>query len=258
MYSPRDVELINRMRRLSDDGVPLARAAELARSEVRELPGESLSEGLVARMLSALLSWDERRAADAWTDMLERFDLQTGFKRVVVPLLKEVGNGWHDGVVSVAQEHFATNFVRARLDYLSRQVTPPAGAPVVLFACLEGEHHEVGLLMLAVMVRFNGLRTIYLGQDVPESALLRTLEDAQPQVAALNAGTVAGASRMRELLPRIRAAAPLTDVVFGGYAFDAELADRAIPGAHYGGEDLEAAVVTINHLGRRARAGGTG
>lgn len=257
MYSMADIELINRMRRFSERGIPLARAADMARAEVRDRPGQVLSADLMSRLADALLAWDEARADDAWTEMLEKFDLQTAFERVVVPLLKEVGNRWHDGAVSVAQEHFVTNFVRARLDYLGRQVSPMAGAPTVLLACLEGERHEVGILMLTVMLRLSGLRTVYLGQDVPDDALLRTVEDLQPEIVAVNAGTTAGAEKLPALVPRLNDAAPLTEVVFGGGAFDAAPALREVPGAHYAGSDLSAAVVTINHLGRRARSGGT-
>jgi methanogenic corrinoid protein MtbC1 len=256
MYSLADIELINRMRRLSEQGVPLTRAAELARREMAERGGRTLSDGLVGRLFTALMSWDEAAASSAWMDALETFDIQTTFDRVVVPLLRDVGNAWHDGTVSVAQEHFASNFVRARLDLLSRQVTPVAGAPLVLLACMEGEHHELGLLMLAVMVRFSGLRTIYLGQDVPDDALLRTAEDAQPNVLAVNAGTTAGAQRLLPLLPRIRAAAPLTEVVYGGGGFDSDATARQLEGASYGGADLGSAVLLINQLGRRARTGG--
>ena len=256
LYSLRDIELINRMRRLSEQGVPLVRAADLARQEMAERGGRTFSDSLVSKLFSAVVTWDEAKASAAWIEAFEMFDIQTAFDRVVVPLLKEIGNAWHDGTVSVAQEHFASNFIRARLDLLSRQVTPLADAPTALLACLEGEHHEIGLLMLAVVLRFNGIRTIYLGQDVPDDALIRTVEDAQPNVLAVNAGTSEGARRLRSLVPQIRAAAPLTEVVFGGGAFDAEASARQVEGAHYGGADLGAALLLINQLGRRARTGG--
>lgn len=260
MYSMADIDLIRRMHQLSQQGVPLSRAAEIGRREAGEREGRGDGAAVVAGISSgltgALLTWDEALASDVWTSAIDRLDLVTAFERVIIPAMREVGDAWHAGRITVAQEHFATNFVRARLDLLSRQVIPLREAPSVLFACLAGEHHEIGLLMLAVMCRFQGLRTIYLGQDVPDDALIRTAEDSQPEVLALNAGTVEGARRMPEIVGAVRAAAPLTDVVFGGWAFESDAALRAVDGAHYGGGDLQTAMALISRLGRAARPGG--
>ena len=258
MYSRADVELIRRMRALALRGMPLAAAAEKALAEApeRAAAGESTTVALRERMTRALLAFDEAGAAAAWSEATESFDILTVFERVVVPLMREVGLGWHAGTVTVAQEHFATNFVRARLDLLTRQVAPLAGAPTVLLACIEGEHHELGLLMLTVMLRFQGLRTIYLGQDVPGDALIRTSEDTQPEVVALNAGTLDGARRLPAVVSVLREAVPFSAIVYGGGAFEIEPGLRMGDGARYGGPNLTAAVTLINQLGRSARPGG--
>lgn len=256
LYSTRDIELVTRMRRLSEQGVPLGKAADMARLEMRERGGHSFSEAVAGKLFRSLLNWDEARAADSWMEMLDSFDIQTAFQRVVIPVLKDVGDGWHAGTVSVGQEHFATNFIRSRLDVLGRQATPREDAPSVLFACLQGEQHEMGILMLAVMARLAGLRTIYLGRDVPDEALVRTVEDSQPNVIAVNAGSAEAARRFAKLAPLLEGAAPLAAVVVGGRGFDSDAEARAIPGAHYAGPTLDDAVITINHLGRKVRAGG--
>lgn len=258
MYSHSDVELVIRMKALAQQGMPLAAAAERARSEQVGQPavGEPASATIRERLTRALLAFDDQRASAVWSEALETFDLFAVFERVVAPMMREIGTGWHNGTISVGQEHFATSFVLARLNLLSRQVRPVAGAPVVVLACLEGEHHELGLLMLAVMLRFQGLRTIYLGRDMPDAALTRTIEDTQPEVVALSVGTAQGARRLPGIVSLLNEAAPLTAIVYGGGAF--EDGQEARPaGAYYGGGDLPSAVGLINQLGRRARPGGT-
>lgn len=258
MYSRTDVELVRRMQVLSQQGLPLSVAAEKALSEAAGRLSAGVGvDGLRERLTAALLAFDEGASAAAWSETLELFDILTVFERVVVPVMREIGLRWHAGTVSVGQEHFATNFVRARLDLLSRQVTPLPGAPTVVLACLEGEQHELGLLMLAVMLRFQGLRTIYLGQDVPNDALVRTVEDTQPEVLAVNGGTAEGARKLPAVVAALRDTAPFTAIVYGGGAFDAEPDLRIHDGARYGGSSLTAAVTLINQLGRKARPGGT-
>ena len=111
------------------------------------------------RFLQALTRFDERAAHDAWSETLERRDVLAAFEELLVPTLVDIGDAWHAGRLNEAQEHFASAFIRARLDSLARVARPLSGAPVVLLACAEGEQHELGLLMLNVLARFQGLAT---------------------------------------------------------------------------------------------------
>jgi methanogenic corrinoid protein MtbC1 len=255
MYSATDVEMVRRMRELSLRGVPLTRAAELAKG-ARTVPETALaSSSATAELLAALLRFDEPAASAAWARVTSTNDLLTAFETVLIPVLHEVGEAWHRGEATVAQEHFVSNFIRARLDALSRQVHPLAGAPVVLLACLEGEQHELGLLMLAVLLRFNGLATIYLGRDVPVVDLVRTVEDVQPRVAVLHACLSAPSLVLQAVAPRLLERAPRTAIVFGGGAFDTDARLRAVPGARYGGPTLSTALALTARVAR-ARTGG--
>jgi methanogenic corrinoid protein MtbC1 len=110
--------------------------------------------------------------------------------------------------------------------------------------------------MLAVTLRFQGLRTLYLGQDVPTDALIRTVEDVQPEVLALNAGTPEGARHLPEVAATLAETAPLTAIVYGGFAFDSEPALRSdAANTRYGGRGLLEAAALINELAR-SRTGG--
>jgi len=89
-----------------------------------------------------------------------------------------------------------------------------------------------------------------------DDALIRTSEDTQPVVVALNASTPEGARSSSAVVSVLREAAPLSAVVCGGGAFETEPGLRIEDGARYGGSSLTAAVTLINQLGRSARPGG--
>ena len=38
---------------------------------------------------------------------------------------------------------------------------------IAVLACAPGEHHEIGLLMLAILLRADGWQVAYLGADTP-------------------------------------------------------------------------------------------
>lgn len=89
-----------------------------------------------------------------------------------------------------------------------------------------------------------------------DDALIRTSEDTQPVVVALNASTPEGARSSSAVVSVLREAAPLSAVVYGGGAFELEPGLRIEDGARYGGSSLTAAVTLINQLGGSARPGG--
>lgn len=259
LYTRADVAALRRMSELSRNGVSLAVAARMA---TRELEGESApSAAEITRpgrgealqsFIEALLSFNENRATEEWTTYLAVSDISTLLRHIAIPALQSIGDGWHEGTVSVAQEHFASGFIRSRLEALARQQPAPRGAPVVLLACLPENWHEMSLLMMNVVLRFRGLRTVYLGQSVPAEDLVRTVEDLQPAVVVLHGYDDAAFGQLEELVPRIHEGAPYTRVVYGGRPFENGRVPVAAT-ATFGGRTIEEGVETIDALSREQR-----
>jgi methanogenic corrinoid protein MtbC1 len=82
----------------------------------------------------------------------------------MIPYLREVGDRWAEGHVSVAQEHFATNFLHARLLAFARGWDRGLG-PRALLACAPGEQHTFGLIAFGVALHQLGWRITYLGAN---------------------------------------------------------------------------------------------
>jgi methanogenic corrinoid protein MtbC1 len=92
--------------------------------------------------------------------------LDESFLEVLAPALVEVGERWATGHVTIAQEHLASATVRTALQKLLSDARGDVRGTAVL-ACAPGERHEIGLLMLAVLLRSDGWRVAYLGADTP-------------------------------------------------------------------------------------------
>ncbi|MGK2965894.1 MAG: MerR family transcriptional regulator [Tepidiformaceae bacterium] len=252
LYSGADIDAIRRMAALARDGMSLPSAARLVLTggpAAAALAPTTLSERR-ERLISALLSFDEPAAAAIWGDVLAISDVVRAMEDLAVPVLREIGDRWHRGEATVAQEHFATQFIRARLDTLSRQFPAPRTAPAVLLTCLPGERHEVALLMLAVLVRHRGLRPVYLGADVPLDTIVRTALDLPAAVIAVHALAPESGALVRDLATQLNALSPAS-VVYGGPAFDPPAALQDLGPAVYGGTSLNGAVETIDRLARQ-------
>ena len=101
--------------------------------------------------------------------------LEQALAEVVTPALQWAGEAWHRGELSVAQEHAITAKVRAHLGKLISEGRGGVRGSAVL-ACAPGEHHDIGLLMLAVMLRADGWRVEFLGADTPVDAAVAFAE----------------------------------------------------------------------------------
>ena len=114
LYSTADVRRVGRMRELLATGVSAAEAAREALSEPRR-PRRPTVEGVPVELGDAIRRLDDAAAHAAFDRLLADFSLDAVLDGAVLPLLRELGEGWEKGEVSIAQEHFASHLVRGRL-----------------------------------------------------------------------------------------------------------------------------------------------
>lgn len=142
---------------------------------------------------AAVEAFDSEAAEIAIARLLWDIPLSGAVVGVVLPFLREVGDRWESGTLSVAHEHFVSEMLRRKLSALA--ATPPrpllqdsaASAPVVLLACPPGERHDMVLLCVALMLRERGVRTRFLGADTPIPAILTAARGSDADAVLLAA-----------------------------------------------------------------------
>jgi methylmalonyl-CoA mutase cobalamin-binding subunit len=252
-YSDAEVERLRLLRRATDAGRSISDVAGLERDSLAELvrgdeagrraAGRSAPEGSPVPDLEALALSLDGEGLEAG---LRRALLARGFvgfaEQVAAPLLRRLGDGWHAGEVTVAQEHLATATVRRVLE-TTRDMGGGAengSRPVAVVATLDGERHEVGALMVATTATLAGWRVAYLGADLPIPEVVSAAESTGAS-AVLISGTygVAG-EELVSGLRRLRSALPAAvEVYAGGAAARRSRGDLEPVGVHCP-QDLEA------------------
>ncbi len=91
---------------------------------------------------------------------------------VVLPLIREAGERWHQGRFRIAQEHMTTSLLTNMLASLTRIYTPGKTPAKVLLATPTGERHAVALLTAAMLAAAGGLGVVYLGADLPAEEIV--------------------------------------------------------------------------------------
>lgn len=179
LYSDEDVERILRVREQIAAGVSAAQAAERVRREAATAAGPETG---AHALLAAVLGLDDAAANRVLDAQLAVLSSEAVVNGVVVPVLQEIGERWQRGSVTVAEEHFASNLIRARLLGLARGWGRGIG-PAVVLACVPGERHDIPLIVLGLGLRERGFRITFLGADTP-------VADVSPVVSRVGAVAV--------------------------------------------------------------------
>lgn len=189
LYSPADERRAQHMLARMADGLSPAEAARLVlagEAESAAPSGTPPLEGDINRLRDALDRFDADAANATLDRLLASFTLDTVLGQVVMPYLRDLGERWADGTATVAQEHFASSLLRARLAGLTRGWETGAG-PLALLACAPGEQHDLPLLVFGLALRVRGWRIAYLGQDTPAESIVQTADELSPAIVAVSA-----------------------------------------------------------------------
>ena len=162
-YTESDVARIEWLKARLGEGYRIGEAAALLgdSSVVAASPDE-----LRAAFVAATEETDVPTLAAIVEQALLVEPVEDAFAAILAPALVEVGERWQAGAITVAQEHLASSTVRSALQRLLADTRGAVRGTAVL-ACAPAERHEIGLLMLAVLLRADGWAVAYLGADTP-------------------------------------------------------------------------------------------
>lgn len=124
-------------------------------------------QALCDRYLEAIERFDVLRATELLTTAAALLDRDAFMFRIVLPVLRRVGDAWEAGELRVAHEHLVSAQIRGLVDVLWRQSAPLPGSPRMVVATPPGERHEFGAAMAALIASARGFQAIYLGPDLP-------------------------------------------------------------------------------------------
>jgi MerR family transcriptional regulator, light-induced transcriptional regulator len=146
--------------------------------------GDELSE----RYLLALRQGQAKLALAVADEALDTgANIAAIHSQLIDPAMKTIGELWERDVISVADEHLATEIserVAARLFWRSLNGAPPRRERVVM-AAIQGEQHVLGLRLAADVLESAGFDVLYLGANLPLRALLQACRAHRPDVLGL-------------------------------------------------------------------------
>ena len=105
---------------------------------------------------------------------------------VAAPLLRRVGDEWHAGRLTPAQEHLASQVVTGIIAETMRAFADQPGAPAVLVTTPAGDRHAIGAALVGAAAAVEGWNVVYLGADLPAADIAHAALLAKVRVVAVS------------------------------------------------------------------------
>lgn len=220
LYTESEVERLGLLARATDAGRSIGQVAHMEVAELRRLlEGDELARQVRERLSPEA---DHVEAALRAIEVMDAPALEQGLRRalallgampfleqVVMPVFRRVGDAWHEGRLTVAQEHAATAVALRVVGSMRTSAGGAPNAPWLVVGTPEGDFHELGAMLTAVAAELEEWRVMYLGANVPVPELVRTAVSFGARAVALSVTYVGpdGASAdvlcaLRDQLPR--------------------------------------------------------
>jgi diguanylate cyclase (GGDEF)-like protein len=150
---------------------------------------------------------------------------------VIEPAMVRIGELWESGAVSVADEHLATAISHGVLIRLfdALSIAPVRSRQRLLLAAVEGQHHVLGLRMVADLLEGAGFDVLFLGANVPLDALRDFVAEHQPAVTGLGFNVATDVSSLLDALFAIHEVSREPRIMLGGRAVPESLRHAGYP-----------------------------
>ena len=176
LYSRAHIDQINRITALTQKGMRISQIrpemleSDAATDSDDSENGDTWNEYLNS-MIAAIISFDENRLEEIYNEVLSLYPIGLVTRKLLSPLLIELGLRWESQQGSVAEEHFFAFYLRNKLGARFHHRSRGTPGPLLLLAGLPGEYHEIALLIFALAAHEAGYKLLTLGANMPLNEL---------------------------------------------------------------------------------------
>ncbi len=196
LYKDSDVNRLKLLKTLTESGHMIGQLALLSDIQLQQLvsPISILSkEGPFPSIdLTQENCWKHISNLDYKSLELElthagiKFGIDELIANLISPLLKRIGEGWSNGLVTISQEHLASAAISSFLNRIRNSIVVDQNAPRILIATTKNQHHEIGAQMAAIVAAYMGWNVLYLGPNLPADEIANSATRANVKAIGLS------------------------------------------------------------------------
>lgn len=225
-YGDDDLRRLLNISTLIENGWKISKASGLTEKErsgeiEKLLDSVELQDGKftphVNALVLAMMEFDEAGFEKVYSLASLMLGLKSAMIHIIYPFLIKIGLMWTVWKSNPGQEHFASNIIRKKLfsaiDHLS--VSQSKNETFLLFLP-EGEDHEISLLFSYYLLRSEGFKTVYLGQNLPFESLEIVAEVCKPDHLLTFFITKSSKAKLSNYVDKLASSFPETTIFIAG------------------------------------------
>ncbi|MBT2642081.1 MerR family transcriptional regulator [Bacillus sp. ISL-41] len=226
LYTEEHVEILRWLISKINQGFTISQAVTLLENsssislEKAELPKRDRVDEIGDKLLAALLEFDSSKAHELINEAFSLFTIDKTVIDLLGPILIKVGDLWEEGSITTAHEHFASSFIRSRIEGISNSFPHSSFLPKSIAVCGPGEKHELGLLIYTLYLRRKGFEVIFLGTSIAENDLEVVVEKIKPKFLFFSCTLDENRKATLKLAEEMKKINPDLIIGLGGIAFD--------------------------------------
>jgi 5-methyltetrahydrofolate--homocysteine methyltransferase len=168
----------------------------------------------------------------------------------LIPAMERIGDRFRTGGVFIPEVLLAARAMNEVLDVLEPHLVDDDKdkGQKVLIGTVQGDMHDIGKNMVAIMLRGVGFEVLDLGVNVPRDVFVARAEEFQPDVVGISALLTTTMPEMKGIIDALRSEErlPGIKVVVGGAPVNRQFAENI--GADGYGQDAGDAVHVVKRL----------
>lgn len=221
-YSNQELKMLLNISLLNKYGFKISHINRMTNEELKEKTltlsgGQAQQERIVNELIQHMVDLD----LDAFEYVIDQFIVSRGIEKaitfIIFPFLERIGILWQTDHINPAQEHIITNIVRQKIIVgVENIITPFSLKSSVLLFMPENEHHELGLLFLQYLLKSRGIKTIYLGANVPLKDLEFVVTLKKPDYVYTHLTTVIREFNFDKFINTLKTKLPSTNILISG------------------------------------------
>lgn len=221
-YSNQELKTLLNISLLNKYGYKISHINRMNNDELRDkLLSLTGAQAQQERIVNDLIQYMIDLNIEEFEKVLDAFIEAKGIERaihfIIFPFLERIGILWLTDHINPAQEHLITNIIRQKIIVgIDKCVTPFDLKTKVLLFMPENEHHELGLLYLQYILKSRGVKTIYLGANVPIADLEFVVDLKKPDYVYTHLTTVMKEFNFEKFLNHLKNRLPHAPILISG------------------------------------------
>ncbi len=224
VFNSSDVYGVGYINKYRGKTVPYFYEGEGLIAEIASIPGE---ENISVRIKDALINGDKEGIEKILEEAVESgCSSEEIFNKALIPGMEEVGDKYEEGLFFLPQLLLTAETMKKAINFLKPYMSEEAGTSqgTVVICTVEGDIHDIGKNIVAVMMENYGFKVVDLGKDAAFSKIEQAVKEHDADIVALSALMTTTMVEMPKVIKGLKEAGLNPFIMVGGAVVTAEFA----------------------------------